>query len=186
MHGSCRDRLRIYQSSLPRPHHYYVLRQLHRSRHGNRLGNGSKRSSVVRRIYSVHAIFHTTVFSTHLTCYRPTRLLKLFHKLLMEFDNAPCPVGSRSKESGPEMQCAFLLSKACASNNADTCGVEHAEAVELVGRATFLLGLLDGLFWEVDGGEEVHGALMFGLAMRCVVGVEYVPVARCTRHPPSA
>jgi len=167
MHGSCDVAIVFgYISPLyPAPTIIIVLRHLHRSRHGNRLGNGSKRSSVVRQIYSVHAVFHTIVFSTHLTCYRPTRLLELLHKLLVELDNAPCPVSSRGKEGCPEMQCAFLLSEACTSNNTDTCGVKHAEAVELVGRATFLLGLLYGLFWEVDGGEEVHGALILGLAI---------------------
>ena len=94
----------------------------------------------------------------------PPRLLELLHKLLVELDNAASPFGAGREERRPEMQSALLLPEAGARNDADTCRVQHAEAVELVGGAAFLLGLLDGLFWQVDGGEEIHGDLECVLA----------------------
>lgn len=83
----------------------------------------------------------------------------LLHELGVELDDAFDPVGAGSEECCAEVVCAFLLAKAGAGDGADAGGIEHLEAVELIGGATFGLGGFDGLGGEVDGREEVHGAL---------------------------
>ena len=87
------------------------------------------------------------------------KLLELLHKVLVELDNAPGPISAGCKESRPEMQSALLLSKAGSSDNANAGRIQHAEAVELVWSTTLLLGLLNGLLWKMDSGEEIHGTL---------------------------
>jgi hypothetical protein len=77
----------------------------------------------------------------------------------MELDQAVSPLGTGRQESSAEMQGALLLAETGAGDGAHAGGVEHAEAVELVGGAALLLGLLERLGRERDGGEEVHGAL---------------------------
>jgi hypothetical protein len=86
-------------------------------------------------------------------------LLELSHKILMELDQAVRPLCAGRQERRSEMQRAFLLTKARASNDTHARSVEHAEAVELVWFAAFFLRLLNGFGREVDGGEKVHGAL---------------------------
>jgi hypothetical protein len=85
---------------------------------------------------------------------------ELIHELLVELHNPACPVCARGEEGSSEVQCALFLAKARTSNHADTCCVEEAEAVELVGLAALLLRCLDGLLGKCDGWEEVHGALL--------------------------
>ena len=57
------------------------------------------------------------------------------------------------------MQSVFLLAETSAGDDAHSGGVQEAEAVEFVWGAAFFFGCYDGLCREVDGGEEVHGAL---------------------------
>lgn len=80
----------------------------------------------------------------------------------MELDDPPDPLRARREEGGAEMQGALLLPEAGPGNDADAGGVQEAETPELVREAGFLLGLLDGFWGDVDGGEEVHRALFFG------------------------
>lgn len=84
----------------------------------------------------------------------------LVHELSVELDDALDPVGAGGQESCAEVECALLLAEAGAGDRADTGGVEHLQAVELIRRTTFGLGGFDCLGGEVDGGEEVHGALV--------------------------
>ena len=107
----------------------------------------SPRLFVLSLVYS-----HSSTPYTHL-------LPKLIHKTLMKVRHFPHPLRPRSQERSPEMQRARLLSKARARDHADARRVQQAEAVELVGLASFLLGLLLGLFRDGDGWEEVHRAL---------------------------
>lgn len=86
----------------------------------------------------------------------------LVHKVLVELDNRPDPLGTGRKECRTEMQRSILLSEATAGNNTHTGGIEHLEAVQLVGGPAFLLGGLDSLGWQGDGREQVHATL--GLA----------------------
>ena len=77
----------------------------------------------------------------------------------MELDDAAYPLRARSKECGPEVQRALLLTEARARNNADTSGLQQAHAVQLIGRSTLGLGSLGSLGGQSDRGEQVHGAL---------------------------
>lgn len=86
-------------------------------------------------------------------------LLELSHEVLVELDQPVRPLGAWRKERGSEMQRSFFLAKAGTGDDAHARGIEHTEAVELIGLAAFLLGLLDGFLGEFDGGEEVHRTL---------------------------
>lgn len=83
---------------------------------------------------------------------------ELLHELLVELGDSANPLSARSEESGSEMQSALLLSKATSCNDTDTGCIEQSQAVVLIWLSTFLLGLLDSLGRESNGGEEVHGA----------------------------
>ena len=74
----------------------------------------------------------------------------------MKFRDLPHPLRARRQERRPEMQRSLFLSEARAGHDADACGVEEAEAVEVVWLAAFFLGLRDGFGGEVDCGVEVH------------------------------
>lgn len=87
---------------------------------------------------------------------------ELVHELLVELLDAADPLGAGGQEGGAEVQAALPLAEAGAGDDADAGGLEQAHAVELVGGAALLLGGLGGLGRDVDGGEQVHGAL--GLA----------------------
>lgn len=86
----------------------------------------------------------------------------LVHKLLVEVDNALHPLGTRSEERSAEVQGALLLTESAAGNDADARLVEELEAVKLVCVAALGLGGVDGALGQLDGGEEVHGALGLG------------------------
>ena len=88
-----------------------------------------------------------------------SRLPVLVHKLVVELDNASGPLSSGGEERGPEVQGVLLLAEAGPGDDADTRLLDEAHAVELVGGAALGLGGLDGAGGQVDGGEEVHGAL---------------------------
>ena len=77
----------------------------------------------------------------------------------MELLNFAHPLRARSQEGGSEVQRTFFLAETAAGNNAHPGSVEEAEAVELVGLAVFLAGLLNGTSGHRDGWEEVHGTL---------------------------
>lgn len=102
--------------------------------------NKKKTSSITRNFRSSLALY---------TSISPV----LVHELGVELDDALDPVGAGGQESCAEVECALLLAKARAGDGADTGGVEHLQAVELIGGATFGLGGFDGLVREVDGGE---------------------------------
>lgn len=80
----------------------------------------------------------------------------------MELGDSVNPLSSGSKESGTEVQGALLLSEAAAGDDTDAGGLEQSHAVKLVRRAVLRLGSFNSLLGQVDGGEEIHGAL--GLA----------------------
>lgn len=169
MHGSCD--VAIILGCMNRPYPAPAITKAYidySTRRTKRLKNHEE-SSVVHKIYFVKTVIYVTVSED---CYLLPRLLELLHELLVELDDTASPVRSRSEESCPEMQCAFLLSESCTGNDADTSSVQHAEAVELIRCATFLLGLLYSLLWEVDGREKVHGALLMILAVLCVADCE--------------
>lgn len=76
----------------------------------------------------------------------------------MELCDSANPLGTRSKESGSEMQCSLLLTESTTSDDADTSGVKKSQTVVFIRLSTLLLGLFNGLLREGDCGEEVHGA----------------------------
>lgn len=89
-------------------------------------------------------------------------LTVLVHELLVELDDATNPLGARGEESSPEMEGALALAEAGAGDDADAGSFEEPHAVELIGSAALGGGSLGSLGGQLDGGEEVHGAL--GLA----------------------
>ena len=89
----------------------------------------------------------------------PPPLQELRHKLPMKRHDTAHPLRSWCKERGAKMQRAFFLAEAAAGNNAYARRVEQAETIKLVWLAALDCRLRNGSGWEVDGGEEVHGAL---------------------------
>lgn len=87
----------------------------------------------------------------------------LVHKLGVELDDALSPVGAGGEECCAEVESVILLAEAGAGDDADTCGVQQGQAVELVGGAALGLGGFNGLGGEVNSGEKVHGTLLTGL-----------------------
>lgn len=83
----------------------------------------------------------------------------LVHELRVEANNTLDPVGAGGEEGRAEVESVLLLTEAGAGDDADTCGVEEGQTVELVCGAALGLGGFDGLLWEVDCGEQVHGTL---------------------------
>lgn len=77
----------------------------------------------------------------------------------MELDDPFNPISARGQESCAEVQSVLLLAEAGARDNTDTGSVEETQAVELIGGTVLSLGSLNGLGWESDGGEEIHGTL---------------------------
>ena len=77
----------------------------------------------------------------------------------MEVRDPPDPLGARSQERGPEMQCSRSLAEPRARNDANPGRVQEAETVELVGLTAFGFCLLTCFFRDGHGGEEIHGAL---------------------------
>lgn len=115
----------------------------------------------MRTAFSEVETFSTTKLCKHMQpiaiMHSLTPLIpKLIHKPLMKLRNLPHPLRTRRQERRAEMLRALSLPEAGAGNNADAGRVQEAEAVEFVGLAAFLLGLLDGFLGERDGGEEVH------------------------------
>lgn len=84
----------------------------------------------------------------------------LVEELGVELDDALDPVGTGGEEGCAEVECALLLTESRARDGADTGGVEHLQAVELIGSAALGLSGFNGLGGEVDGGEEVHSPLV--------------------------
>lgn len=74
----------------------------------------------------------------------------------MKLGNPAHPLRARRQKRSPEMERPLLLSEAGAGHDADTGGVEEAEAVEFVGGALFFLRLVDGAGGKGDGWIEVH------------------------------
>lgn len=77
----------------------------------------------------------------------------------MKFRDLAHPLRPRCQERRPEMLRTFFLAKARTRNDAYACGVQQAEAVQLVGLAAFFVGLVDGAMGKGDGGEEIHRPL---------------------------
>ena len=79
-------------------------------------------------------------------------ILERLHGFLHFFSRA-------DKVSDAEVVCAFTLAEATAGHGHDASLVHHSHAVKEIGCKALSFSLFDELFWEIDPGEGVHGAL---------------------------
>lgn len=82
-------------------------------------------------------------------------LTVLSHELGMEVYNFANPLGARSQERRPKMQCAFSLSKARSRYHADSRCIQELQTVKFVRRSICVLSCLNRLLWQSDGWEEI-------------------------------
>lgn len=77
----------------------------------------------------------------------------------MELDDAVNPLGTRRQERSTEVQRAFSLAETATSDCADTGSLKELHAVELISLAALGSSSVVSLLGQLDGGEEIHGAL---------------------------